>query len=117
MATNNTNPARVNKSSVMKAAWAMLKNKSVKSLSEALHKAWNAMKAKVLMYSHKVKIQYVKTDGSLREAIATLKLNFEYVHKSNRKPCYSTVCYFDLEKQAFRSFSIATFLGVEEVLN
>ena len=55
--------------------------------------------------------------GSLREAIATLKLNFEYVHKSNRKPCFSTVCYFDLEKQAFRSFSIATFLGVEEVLN
>ena len=117
MTTNNTNSARVSKSSVMKSAWAMLKNKSAKTLSEALHKAWEAMKAKVLMYSHKVKIQYIKADGSVREAIATLKLNFVYTHKSNRKPCYSTVCYFDLEKKAFRSFSIATFLGVEEVLD
>ena len=39
MTTNNTDSAKVNKSSVMKAAWSMLKNKSVKSLSEALHKA------------------------------------------------------------------------------
>lgn len=117
MTTINTNSARVSKSSVMKSAWAMLKNNSVKTLSEALHKAWEAMKAKVLMYSHKVKIQYIKCDGSIREAIATLKLDFDYSPKGHRRPCYSTVCYFDLEKNAFRSFSIATFLGVEEVLD
>lgn len=117
MATNNTNSVRVNKSNVMKSAWAMLKAKSAKTLSEALHKAWVAMKAKAIMYSHKVKIHYIKADGSVREALATLKLNFDYTKKGNRKPCYSTVCYFDLEKKAFRSFSIATFLGVEEVID
>lgn len=117
MATIKSNSVKVSKSNVMNAAWAMIKGKKVKNLSEALKKAWQAMKAKALMQAHKVKILYLKTDGSIREALATLKLDFEYVKKGNRKPCYSTVCYFDLAKQGFRSFSVATFIGVQEVID
>lgn len=112
--------AQVNsiKKSVMKAAWAVFRSKNNKeSFGTCLRKAWKAIKAKMLMFAHKVHIRYVKADGTIRDAWATLgKSNFSYESKnSNRKHCFSTVVYFDLGKNAFRSFSIDSFLGVIEV--
>lgn len=114
MTTSNFNTAKINKSNLMKSAWALVKKNSV-TLSEALRKAWAAMKAKALMAHHKVMIEYRKADGSVREAVATL-CNINYQSKTDgtaRKPCYTTVAYFDLGKNAFRSFSIVSFIGVK----
>lgn len=107
--------SNISKSSVMKAAWAVFKS-TKESFSVCLRNAWRAMKARALMLKHSVHIQYIKADGSLRDAWATLDLNnFQYDSKhSGRKPCYSTVVYFDLGKKAFRSFCIDKFVGVVE---
>lgn len=115
MRTANTTSAKINLSNLMKAAWAMIKKAEVTTLSEALRKAWAAMKAKALMAKHTVKISFRKADGTIREALATLA-NITYQRKTdgkNHKPCYSTIAYFDLEKNAFRSFSISKFIGIQ----
>lgn len=115
---NAISNVKVSKSSVMNTAWAMIRKQVVKSLSEALKKAWAALKAKSLMKAHKIKIAYRKADGSIREALATLNLpNNGYIAKGNRKPCYTAIAYYDLEKQNFRSFSVATFMGILEVID
>ena len=64
-----------------------------------------------------VKFQYTKKDGSIRTAVGTLKSSL-----ITRKPAggenkvkgagYTT--YFDIEKDAFRCFAEAKFLGICE---
>lgn len=112
MATVKSN---ISKSSVMKSAWAVFKSKgNTESFSTCLKKAWIAMKVKAQMFLGKVHFQFKKADGTIREAWGTLHNgSFAYVNKnSNRRPCYSTVVYFDLDKKAFRSFCIDSFIGV-----
>lgn len=87
------------------------------NLSDALKMAWAVMKAKGLMMNHKVRIAYRKVDGSIREAIATLKFETPYERKTTREPNWKNVCYYDLEKQAFRSFCSSNFLCVEAILD
>jgi len=103
---------RVSKSMVMKAAWAILRKKDVANIAEALRKAWQAMKIKAQMSVGVAEFTFRKANGEIRKAIGTLKgsaINYEY-KGTDRKPCYSAVSYWDLEKEAFRSFSIASLL-------
>ena len=112
MATIASNNVRVSKSMVMKAAWAILKNKDVPNIAEALRKAWQAMKIKAQMYVGVVEFTFRKANGEIRKAVGTLKgsaINYDYKN-SDRKPCYSAVAYWDIEKNAFRSFSISSLL-------
>lgn len=99
----------VNKSIVMKAAWALVKKSEVKTFSEALKQAWKAIKLKVAMAKGVVKFQYRKVSGEIRTAYGTLKssiTNYE-AKGTTRKPCYSTVAYWDMERHGFRSFCIS----------
>ena len=111
MATNATikNNESSNKSLVMKAAWSIFKKAEVSTISEAMKLAWKAVKLKIAMASGVVKFQYRKATGEIRTAIGTLKSGVvNYVPKgTTRKPCYSTVAYWDIEKKAFRSFCIS----------
>ncbi len=112
MATIASNNVRVSKSMVMKAAWAILKKKDVGTIAEALRKAWQAMKIKAQMSVGVVEFTFRKANGEIRKAIGTLKgsaISYDY-KGSERKPCYSAVAYWDIEKNAFRSFSIASLL-------
>ncbi len=109
MASTVKNIESANKSLVMKAAWAILKKAEVRTLSEAMKQAWKAVKLKVAMAKGVVKFQYRKASGEIRNAIGTLKsgvVNYE-AKGTNRKPCYSTVAYWDIEKKGFRSFCIS----------
>ena len=108
---------KVNLSNLMKMVWANIKAKTAKNLSEALKMAWAAMKAKGLMMNHKVRIAYRKVDGTIREAVATLKFDTPYERKSTNEPNYKNVCYYDLEKMGFRSFCSSNFICVEAILD
>lgn len=101
-----------NKSQVMKAAWAIIKSAQVTNISEALKLAWKAIKLKVAMTKAVVKFQFRKANGEIRTAFGTLQSEYiSYESKgTTRKPCYSTVAYWDTEKHAFRSFSIANLI-------
>ncbi len=109
--SKNSNES-ANKSMVMKAAWSIFKKAEVGTLSEAMKLAWKAIKLKVAMAKGVVKFQYRKATGEVRTAIGTLKsgvVNYE-PKGTNRKPCYSTVAYWDIEKKGFRSFCISHLL-------
>ena len=82
----------------------MIRKVSPQELNEMLHKGT-------------VKFQYIKKDGSVREANGTLKSD---VVKANLRGGASTVkdagytSYFDIDKQAFRCFAESKLVGVVE---
>lgn len=74
----------------------------------------------------KVKMLFYKEDGSLREAIGTLCHgisekydNYEFKEKpgKEKKTDYDLVLYWDLEKEAFRTFRASRFVGYEVMDN
>ena len=101
--------ANINKSQLMKMAHTMLRKAEVANLSEALRKAWKAMKLHAAMFVGQVRFSFRKVSGEIRQAVGTL-CNINYTPKTpaNGKPRKErpadVVCYFDVEKNAFRSF-------------
>ena len=103
---------KISKSLVMKAAWSIVKKAEVQTISEALKLAWKAIKLKAAMAKGVMEFTFRKANGEIRKAIGTLQPEFiNYESKgTTRQPCYSTVAYWDLERHAFRSFSIASLI-------
>ena len=70
-----------------------------------------------MLHKGTVRFQYIKNDGSIREANGTLMND---VVKANLRGGVSTVkdagytSYFDIDKQAFRCFSESKLVGVVE---
>ena len=110
--TSETSNVRINKSMVMQAAWAVLKHKEAKTFSEALKMAWRAFKLRAKMALGVVKFSYRKLNGEVRQAVGTLKNNmYQYDFKGSKyKRCPYTICYFDIEKKAFRSFNVGSLI-------
>lgn len=103
---------KVNKSLVMKAAWEAVRNNKVASFAEALKKAWQAYKIKAQMMVGVAKFAFRKANGEVRKAVGTLSGNlFHYESKGTGRANHArTICYWDLEKRAFRSFNIETLI-------
>lgn len=105
----------INKSQLFKMAHTMLRKAVVANFSEALRKAWQVMKLHAQMLIGKVEFAYCKMDGGVRKAVGTL-FNIDYTPKTpaNGKPRRErpadVVCYFDVEKNAFRSFCAANLI-------
>ena len=102
------------KSEVMKTAWAFIKDGLFTTISDALKAAWNKIKLVAKLKKGVAYFQFRKTsDGTIRNAIGTLNgQNFDYTPKgSNKKPNLNLVTFWDVEKRAFRSFNISTFLA------
>ena len=60
------------------------------------------------MMTKPVYFEFVKKDGSIREACGTLcKDAFDYVAKgTTRKENFGVISYYDLDAKGFRSFKI-----------
>ena len=101
----------INKSKLMSMAHSIFSNNQVANWSDALKAAWKAMKLRALMTVSTVKFAYRKVDGTIREAIGTVKGLSNFVGKeSKRKSCGYTVVYFDIEKNAIRSFKAISLI-------
>ena len=112
---------------LMKAANHIRKNNPVilrgasATQSQALKYAWWFESFRTQLASGIYRFSYFKTDGSIREATGTL--NFDLIPSdklpkgSNEyQPNYETFPYFDLSRNAWRSFRLDNFIGfVEEV--
>ena len=95
---------------VMSSAWELVKSAGL-TLSEALKKAWKAVKLKSKLLSGIVEFSFTKKDGSIRKAIGTLDLAlFDYESKGSQKDNYKSVAYYDLDANGFRSFSIGSLI-------
>ena len=87
---------------------------TVISWSDALKKAWQLYRLAKLMRQGVVKFFYEKVDGSARVAYGTLcNLPAGITSKrSSKAPNFSTMCYWDTKKQAFRSFRVENFIAM-----
>lgn len=85
-------------------------------------KAEEVMKLESEMMKRAVRFQFVKKDGTIRDANGTRKLELmvqedgkRYEFKTSGKPeCPTTLGYWDLEKKAWRSFVLTSFIGLAE---
>lgn len=89
---------------VMKYAWKLYRTTS-QSWKTCMVKAWKIVKLIIAMTKGTVEFQYYKVAGSLRHAHGTLS-NLNYISKGKGSDNWGTVRYFDVEKNAFRSFKI-----------
>ena len=87
--------------------------------SLCLQIAWAVAKAdnlKKLMQTNIVAFQYKKKDGTIRNAIGTLKADMLPPIEGSRRPNDSVCVYYDIEKQAFRCFIKENFIKVLNVI-
>ena len=87
---------------VFKRAHEMMK-KTGKAFAVCLSKAWVIYRLVKRMKNDVVKFTFEKSNGELRTAFGTLKNTVSKI-KGTGKVNYKSVCYFDTEKQQFRSF-------------
>lgn len=103
---------KVNKSKLFKIAHAILRKEQVNSWSQALKAAWKAMKVYTNMLVGNVEFSFKKVNGEIRKAVGTL-CNVDYVAKGSGRDTeknIDVICFWDVEKHAFRSFKSVTLL-------
>lgn len=103
---------KVNKSKLFRVAHAILRKGQVANLSDALKMAWKAVKIYTKMLTGKVEFSFKKLNGETRKAIGTL-YNLNYQAKGNsvaNSKNEDVICFWDCEKNAFRSFKASTLL-------
>ena len=101
------------KKEVMLTAWAFVKEGIFSTIGEALKAAWNKIKLVAKLKKGVAYFQFKKADGTTRNAIGTLKGdNFDYTSKGTTSaPKTNLVKFWDLEKRAFRSLNMDTFIA------
>ena len=78
--------------------------------SDCLRHAWKLAKLKFAMLRGVVEFQYRKIDGSIRNAIGTMKSDlFSYEYKG-QKSNYGVMPYYDLEAGQFRCFKLENLI-------
>ena len=110
-----TNTAKTNfRARVMKYAWQLWRA-TQQEWRSCMLKAWELYRLAKAMRGGIVTFWYKKTDGTLRKAMGTLKnipAGITFGGKKVTKPSYKTLCYFDTEKNAFRSFKIENLVAI-----
>ena len=82
-----------------------------KTFAVCLSRAWALYRLTKKMHDGIAKFAYEKVDGTLRKAIGTLK-GIENLVKGTGKTTVSTVRYFDIEANGFRSFKLENLVTV-----
>ena len=106
--------SKFNLSTILSNAWSFFRSNLFSSFSECLKASWRRAKLVRQMREGIARFAFIKkSDGSTRNAIGTLRNgNFSYENKSTtRKNNPANVKYFDIEKNAFRSFNIQNLIA------
>lgn len=82
-----------------------------KTFAVALAKAWQLHRFEEMLRRGTVVFSFERADGTVRKARGTLR-NTEGFVKGTGKPNYKTVRYFDVDKQAFRSFKVENLIAI-----
>lgn len=81
------------------------------SFAEALKKAWQVLKLRYKMKNQIVSFKFKKVDGSIREAIGTLRADMLPEIKGNsNKVNHSVITFFCMDSMAFRSFKVENLI-------
>lgn len=95
------------KSNIYQAILGEVGNTEAERLSNMAASLHEEMKCREVSFS------FVKKDGTIRNAIGTLMEEGTPTSTRTREPNYSTLTYFDVQKQSWRSFRIANLASVE----
>lgn len=97
---------------VMLLAWQFVRKNGF-SMSEALKAAWANLKLMAEMKKRIVKFYFQKVDGSIRESYGTLKSGLvPETGKTDRAKNDTVQCYYDTERQSWRSFKKANLIKI-----
>lgn len=97
---------------VMLLAWQFVRKNGF-SMSEALKAAWANLKLMAEMKKRIVKFYFQKVNGSIRESYGTLKSDLvPETGKTDRAKNDTVQCYYDTERQSWRSFKKANLIKI-----
>ncbi len=98
---------------VMKYAWQLWRTMK-DTWRNCLIKAWKLYHLAKSMREGIVTFFYLKSDGTIRKALGTLKnvpAGATLGGKKVTKPSYKTMAYFDTERNAFRCFKVENLIS------
>lgn len=97
---------KINRSDVMKLAWAIRRKNPEHRLADCQISAWKVVLLYQALRQGSVRFSFQKQNGEIRQAIGTLKPDmFIQPPKTTEQSAQLTlVRYFDMEKNAIRSF-------------
>lgn len=97
---------KINRSDVMKLAWAIRLKNPEHRLADCQISAWKVVLLYQALRQGSVRFSFQKQNGEIRQAIGTLKPDmFIQPPKTTEQSAQLTlVRYFDMEKNAIRSF-------------
>lgn len=99
-------------SKIMHLAWQFIKEQNF-TKGEALKTAWLNFRLKAALKIAVVVFAYKKKDGTTRKAIGTLLYPHSERPQGESKASNKVQIYFDLEKQAWRSFNKWNLVSIE----
>lgn len=82
-----------------------------KTFAVALAKAWQLHRFAGMLRQGVVVFSFERADGSVRKARGTLK-GTGWLIKGTGKTNYKTFRYFDIDRQAFRSFKVENLIAI-----
>lgn len=108
MAHNNSSSEL---STLMNRAWAMHRETSA-TMSACMKQAWVLNDLADFLRGHNLHIKYLKKDGTIRVALATLNVRggVEKAEAFRRTPSPKVFTYWDIERGDFRCFKCENFI-------
>lgn len=105
---------QIKRSEVLLMAWAIRRQNQFLTWGQCQAQAWKVIRLRAALRVGVASFTFQKNDGEVREAKGTLNAQlFQYEHKgTDRSESLTVVKYFDLDKNAWRSFRAERILTV-----
>lgn len=97
---------RTEKRKLFKTAWALMDR--FDSFGKALSHAWKILKLRLKMKIGNVRFSFTKVDGSIRDAVGTLNIDYDF--KGGSIEQFKTMPYYDCEANGWRSFKLENLI-------
>lgn len=97
---------RTEKKRLFKMAWSLMDR--FENFGKALRHAWKILKLRLKMKLGNVRFSFYKVDGSVRQAVGTLSIDYDFKGKSVEQ--YKTMPYYDCEALGWRSFKLENLI-------
>lgn len=100
------------KVSIFKTAWTYLKSGLISTMSAALKMAWNRYKLLSKLRTGIAAFTFIKADGTVRDAVGTLKLKTSHTATTEKKVNLEIVKYFDTMANGWRSLRLDSLITI-----
>lgn len=112
--SDNVMKQQINRSEVLTLAHQIRRQNQFLTWGQCQAQAWKVARLRLALRAGAARFTFQKQDGEMREAYGTLNPDlFRYEHKGgDRAECPTAIKYFDLDKNAWRSFRAERIMQV-----